>query len=198
MNIARHSTDFSRRSSGLLTAVAFAALVAPSAAHATIIPYDITVSVTAAPTAPGSFASNPWDFPGGVPAVFSGSFDADDSIVGAISNLQLSIGGLDLAATHPAVIINSFDPGSLLLAYAATDPSQLESGVIFGSVDGGVPADYAAAVQDGVSAPLDPFLGNTQNWVGTLSIAAAVPEPGSALLVGAALAGLGLFRRRRR
>ena len=172
------------------------ALVASGTANATLITYDIDVTVASDPNTPGSFASNPWSF-GSLPGVFSGTFTADDTVAGLISNLNLIIGGLDIATSHPNVFVNSFDPGSLLLTYGALDTLASESFVGFGNLVGfGSPTNYAVAVQNSLSAPIDPFYSSTQNWVGTLGITPTnVPEPTTLDLFAVGLAGFGIRRR---
>ncbi|MFN9627770.1 MAG: PEP-CTERM sorting domain-containing protein [Planctomycetota bacterium] len=175
-------------------------------ADSAVINYTITVSVTAAPNAPGSFASNPWSFGQtptlSTPATFVGTFEADDSVVGPISNLVLSIGGLDIATSHPLQADNSFDPINLILTSFWIDSYQLQSGVIFGNVGSGAPANYAVAIQNTNTPPLDSFHNiNTQNWVGTYTIAPstqAVPEPSTLAIfgIGAGIAGLKARRRK--
>jgi PEP-CTERM motif len=185
----------------LLATLAVVALTAPTLTEATVIQYDIVVTVTAAPNAPGSFPSNQWNFPDppGLPAQYRGTFDADDATVGAIGNLMLTIGGLDIAVTNPDVALNVFDPGTLLLDYMAYDPTQSESVVSFGDLGGGgAPSNYAVALQNNQAPPADPYYGFSQNWVGTVAItsASSVPEPATVALLGVALAGLGFARRR--
>jgi len=182
--------------------LALAAVYAsPTVSFAAVIRYDITVGVSAAPNSPGSFPSNQWAF-SSVPALFAGTFDADDAAVGPISNFALVIGGLDIAFSHPGVSVNSFDPSTLTLGWAQFDPTGLESVVAFGALVRGAPTNYAVAIEDNtVTTPLDPFHGTTQNWVGTYAVApsAAVPEPASLTMFGLGAVGLvaGAIRHRR-
>ena len=182
--------------------LALAAVYAsPAVSFAAMFRYDITVVVSAAPNSPGSFPSNPWSF-SSVPALFAGTFDADDAAVGPISNFALVIGGLDIATSHPNGVNNLFDPSTLTLDWLNFNQAGLESAVVFGPFNGSPqPTNYAAAIQNTFFSPLDPFLGNTQNWVGTYAVApsAAVPEPASLTMFGLGAVGLvaGAIRRRR-
>lgn len=185
----------------LLATLAVVVLTLPAISNANVIQYDIVVTVTAAPNAPGSFPSNQWVFPNppGLPTTYLGTFDADDASVGGqISNLMLTIGGLDIASTHPVVTDNSFDPVQLLLDYIAYDKSGQESSVIFGAPP--APSNYTAAIQNNAVPPGDPYYAFSQNWVGTVAITPStfpVPEPTTFALLGVAFAGLGFARRRK-
>ena len=178
---------------------ALTALLAPgvaSRASATTIPYAVTVQVTSAPLAPGSYGSNPWSF-GSLPSTFSGTFDADDTVTGPISNLVLIVGGLNLATNFPMEAVNFFDPATLTLMLGLFDASGDESFVGLNSTfAGGQPPNYATGIENNVFGTLDPYSGYTQNWVGTFSVT-AVPEPATLALLGTGLLSVIALRRRR-
>ena len=168
--------------------------------QAAVVSYSINVQVTAAPNAPG--ASTPWSFTS-LPSTFVGTFDADDTAPGPISNLSLSIGGVDIVASHPSVQFNWFDPTTLTLNWAAADPSDTLTGVALGNFFApGAPPDYAVGIESSGSLPLDPHYNSTQNWVGTFTInpSSPVPEPSTLAVfgIGACAAGIRSARRRRR
>ena len=184
-------------------------VVAPTGqVQAAIIQYTISVHVTAADASPGSFVS--WAF-SGVPATFSGTFDADDTVTGSISNFALTVGGLDIATSHPdsEEAENNFDPTSLLLDWGSYN-TPVNSFVGFGDladvgfIEGASPpVNYVVAIEDNDDLPLDPFYNYTQNWVGTYSITGGgaggepIPEPGTLALLGLGAAAAGLAKRRR-
>ena len=181
-------------------------VVAPTGqVQAEIIQYTISVNVTDADESPGYV---PWAF-SSVPATFSGTFDADDTVTGSISNFALTVGGLDIATSHPdsEEAENNFDPTSLLLDWGSYN-TPVNSFVGFGDladvgfIEGASPpVNYVVAIEDNDDLPLDPFYNYTQNWVGTYSIApstAVVPEPSSIAMFGiGALSLFGYSRRRR-
>ena len=166
--------------------------------QAAVVSYSINVQVTAAPNAPG--ASTPWSFTS-LPSTFVGTFDADDTAPGPISNLSLSIGGVDIVDYHTLVQFNLFDPTTLTLGWGASDPGNA-TGVGLGSLALGVPSDYAVGLQGGSLGPNDPYYSSTQNWVGTFTInpSSPVPEPSTLAVfgIGACAAGIRSARRRRR
>ncbi len=169
-------------------AAAFYGLCALEAAP---VNYLLEVTVTSAPNAPGTYIDNPWNF-GSLPLVFQGTFTADNAVSGSISNLQLVIGGIDVAATHTYAAASDFNPATLALKMLL---QSLDSAVLLGSVGTfGAPANYAVAVQAGNLAPVDPYYSNTQNWVGTFSVT-AIPEPAAMLLTAAGTLAV-LVRRR--
>lgn len=105
---------------GMVLLALAAVYASPTVSFAAVIRYDITVVVSAAPYSPGSFSSNQWAF-SSVPALFAGTFDADDAAVGPISNFALVIGGLDIATSFGVASVNSvnlFDPSTLTLQWA--------------------------------------------------------------------------------
>ena len=163
--------------------------------QAAIVSYSISVKVTAAPNAPGAYV--PWSFTS-LPSTFVGTFDADDTVAGAITNLSLSIGGIDIFATHPLVLVNSFDPATRTLNWISIDPSSSLSAVSLGSGFGVTPSNYAVGIDSTFAGPEDPYLGNTQNWVGTFTVN-PVPEPSTLAIcgIGACAAGIRSARRRR-
>lgn|GEM_PF-1877700 len=121
-------------------------------------------------------------------------------MVGPISNLNLTIGGLDIAISHPNndSLYNYFDPASLLLNYGAVDPTFLESIVVFGNPFGaGIPSNYAVADENSTNGYLDPYYGLAQNRVETYDIN-PVPEPSTMLLIGTGLAGLAIGGRKKK
>ena len=132
--------------------------------------------------------------------IFWGTFQADDTVSGPISSLALTIGGLDIATSHPSINTNVFDPGTLTLSFTAYDPANIHTLVFFNFF--GAPTNYVAAVEANVSGIVDPYEGNTQNWAGTFSISSsppgAVPLPAALPLFAAGLGALGLLGRRRK
>jgi hypothetical protein len=171
--------------------------IATGTTQAAVIQYTITVNVDTI-GAPGSFGGNQWSFPSG-PASFVGTFDADDSAIGAISNFSLTIGGLDLAMSLTgSSTVNSFDPFINYLGWSQYDALDSEYLTAFGGVWGG-PSNYAVALENNDAAPLDPYQPYTQNWSGTYSIAPIVSVPDASstltLLVFALTAGVVARRR---
>jgi hypothetical protein len=182
------------RSVNLLSLAVMLYAAAPTVSLAAQISYDIVVTVTSVPNSPGTHA--PWTF-GGLPAVFHGTFVADDTAVGPISSLALTIGGVDVAATHPLAVVNAFDPGTNLLNYV-TLIGTFQSGVGFGS-NAVAPVDYVVAADTSAVGPLDPYYGGAtyQNWVATYAVT-AVPEPGTMWLLAGGAGIFALAARRRR
>ena len=138
-------------------------VVAPTGqVQAEIIQYTISVNVTAAD---GSQENVPWAF-SSVPATFSGTFDADDTVTGSISNFALTVGGLDIATSHADSAANIFDPTSLSLDWGGFNSSD-HSFVGFGNLPGfydfdeDPPENYVVAIEQNEFPPLDPFLGYT-------------------------------------
>jgi hypothetical protein len=153
-----------RRIVNLLALVVTLGVAASSVSSAAPATYYITVAVTSAPNSPGTFV--PWTF-AGLPAVFQGTFVADDTIPGPISSLVLIVGGVNILATHPIVVENAFDPGTKLLNFVTFG---LPSAVGFGASGG--PANYALGADTTGIGPRDPYFGGTtfQNWVGTFAV----------------------------
>ncbi|MFN6140634.1 MAG: PEP-CTERM sorting domain-containing protein [Planctomycetota bacterium] len=167
--------------------------------QAAVVSYSINVQVTAAPNAPG--ASTPWSFTS-LPSTFVGTFDADDTAPGPISNLSLSIGGVDIVDYHTLVQLKRCDPTTLTLSWVATDPTNNITAVGLGSYYPGMPSDYAVGLEGTGFLPADPYYGSTQNWVGTFTInpSSPVPEPSTLAVfgIGVCAAGIRSARRRRR
>lgn len=180
---------------------ALAAFFAPlwsGTANAAVMTYNIDVRVTAAPLAPGSFTENQWSIPS-TPVTYHGTFMADDTNIGAISNLNLTIGGVDIASSHIGLHANSFDPGTLQLNYNVSN-WDYPSYIAFGQPMGFMlpPANYAVAFDAVAFSPIeDPYYGAAQNWVGTVSITQAVPEPSTVLLLGIGVLGMAYKSRRK-
>jgi len=144
--------------------------------QAAVVEYSITVDVTTPGVLPGTFPDNPWSF-SSLPAIFTGTFYADNTVTGPISSLSLVVGGQDLVTSFPGALANSFNPSTLYLAWAAVNAAN-DQAVGFGAAGNDV-----SAFQDTRFPPLDPYVPYTLNWAGTYSIA-PVPEP-STCLVGA-------------
>ena len=184
---------FPRSWTALLALVTVLAVAVPNSASASIKTYAISVTVTSAPNAPGAF--EPWTF-GTLPETTQGTFNADDTASGFISNLQLTVGGLDIATTLPFQFINSFDPSTLDLLFIAVN-SAGDSAVVLTSGFIG-PGGFAEGIDSTLTGPFDPFFGNTQNWEGTIQIQ-GVPEPSTLFLFGSGLIGvLGYCRRQQK
>ncbi|MCO8124875.1 PEP-CTERM sorting domain-containing protein [Stieleria sp. TO1_6] len=187
--------------------LAGAALLVTTAGQvqAGIIQYTISVNVTAADGAPGTFVQ--WDF-SSIPSVFTGTFEADDTVTGSISHFELTVGGIDIATSHPDTLgsgNNLFDPSSLLLDWGGYNTFG-DSFVGFGdladpTLPTSSPANYVGAIEATDLFPDDPFYQYAQNWVGTYSIvpsASAVPEPSSfAIFSGLGLVACRIRRRQR-
>lgn len=161
---------------------ALAAFFAPlwsGTANAKIIKYNIDVTVENMEPWP-SFGVE-WSIPF-TPITYQGTFTADDTVAGEISNLNLTIGGVDIASNFLFVDINSFDPGTFKLNYNAL-------------------SDFAPTAlsfySDGLAIADDFDLG-LPYWTGTFSITeAAVPEPSAVMLMGIGALGVGYIKRRR-
>ena len=162
--------------------------------EAEIVDYEIRIDVTAAPNTPGTFI--PWDTIL-VPEIFVGTFQADDTTAGPISNLSLVVGGINIGDTFTVANLNTFDPTTDTLRWTQFDPLG-QSIVSLGSFVAGIPNNYAVGLELGGAGPVDPFFAQTQNWVGTVSISeslSSVPEP-SCLCVLFAVLGSAMRRRR--
>ena len=96
-----------------------AALCIPiSPATATPISWNIEVTVN---TAPGGLGFGPAFTFGTLPESFSGTFTADDTLSGPISNLSLTVGGVDIPSAFPIPFTNSFNPTANELTHIVSD-----------------------------------------------------------------------------
>ena len=177
----------------LSLALLFGALTTPL--PAALYTYNIDGLVTNAPNSPGSFPENPWTFTS-VPESFSGSFVADDTTPGSITNLSLVIGGIDVPALHPEVLINIFDPATLRLFWAGLDASRDTSFISLGNTTNtpGVPFDRAVATQNTdpvLLPPEDDIFETTINWEGTFAVSKGERVPESTTTFAAASLGFG-------
>ena len=153
------------------------ALFCSGTAEAKVITYNIDVTVTEAPNAPGSDSSALWNTLD-TPVTYSGTFTADDTIAGPIDNLNLTIGGLDISSvfvqwpTSPT----KFDPATLQLDSWLTTWDGKHFVIIGDLQDAGIfPVNYVVALDESTSGPFDPYVTAfasssqtySQNWVGT-------------------------------
>ncbi len=194
-----------RRSVLALFAVALTmSVMGPTVGRASVVTYNIDVTVTSAPNAPGLVT--PWTF-GALPQVFHGTFDADDTVAGNISNLQLVVGGVDVAASHPTPLLFPFNPTTLDLRFTLLKLGPgfvVQSGLFFGDFTPGgpnAPSNYVLAFDDSTSGPLDPYYNSHYNWSGTFVVSApggaAIPEPSTWILSLIGIMGLTAYGRRK-
>ncbi|NTV66915.1 MAG: PEP-CTERM sorting domain-containing protein [Chlorobaculum sp.] len=159
----------------------FAALFASlwsGTANAKIITYNIDVTVK--DFVPELSFWIDWSIPF-TPTTYQGTFTADDTVAGEISNLNLTIGSVDIASSFSFFDINTFDPGSFKLNYDAI-PDFAPAALTFYS--------------DGLAIAED-FDSGLPYWTGTFSITeSAVPEPSSVMLLGIGILGAGFINRR--
>lgn len=174
----------------------------PTLASATTIQYTITLDVTNVSGFVNAFLPAPYSFPA-VPATFVGTFDADNTAAGAVSNFQLVVGGLDIATTYDKTFLcapcGTFDPITRTLQY---DFPGRETDVLFGRFGGPIsgrvsPADYAVAIENDITTPPlgDPFLDFVYDWSGTYGIVPTA-EPSTAMLIAAGLLFVFVIRAR--
>jgi len=177
------------------------ALFGCGAADASLMTYNIDVTVTAAPESPGSYSPDTDYSFGALPASFPGTFMADDTVAGPISGLSLVIGGINIADLGVGDTL--FDPTTFTLAASLCCGNSGAAAVVIGDTftDLGYwslqPANRIVAIQDSSDGPVvDPYQGYDQNWVGTFTVSKGVPEPTTALLMALGVAGLGFAKRR--
>ena len=188
----------------LLTIGAGLALSGPLPAALHI--YNIDGWITSAPNVPNIIPGGPqWSF-NTIPATFSGSFIADCDHAGPVSSLTLEIGGVDVVATHPDVVLNIFDPVANNLFWAGRsaeillpgdiliDPSFVSLGNTTNTT--GVPFDRVVAVQN-VRAedrpPGDPVFIRSQNFEGSFDVTKGARVPDAGPTVIGTSAGFGIL-----
>jgi len=181
--------------------IVFAAFIRPTVASASTVTYKIYVTVDSAPNLGGLTSSSPIYAFGSFPTTFVGSFDADNDVAGSITNLALTIGGVDIASTFDSYFYSLFDPHTFNLVLSAQFFGGFQENVALGSSGGLLgtsPANYAVGLMNCNCGPIDPYFGgsNTQMWVGSFVVGpSSVPESTSLqfLLLGA----VALLARRR-
>lgn len=184
----------------LSASLALVGLVAPVSAIS--FSYEISGIVTSAPNVPNAFPEGPqWDL--AVGNTFFGSFIADSTTPGPVSDFALEVGGIDVPAFHPentfpladgsAGELNFFDPSTLSFRWAGIDTDRITTFVSIGESVQGIQPDRIVAIQftdPQIIPPGDPTFLTTINWEGTFSVTqgSQVPEASSNIV----LASMGL------
>jgi hypothetical protein len=134
--------------------------------------------------------------PGALPACTTSSLGTFTSFAGLPTNFDVVGPAPEPSTSITRAFVNNVSGVGSFLINAGATPGALENGIIVLTYD-----LYSVSPNDGNFNPDTDILslGNTLNAEASVSVAAeaAIPEPATVALTGAALAGLALLRRRR-